>query len=94
MTRQVCCQLSSYLRKTVALAGLALGVVILASSTEEMAGQEPKAKPFIDPEGRLDVGDIYKQVAFWQSTGQVSRDADPKSFIDLSFVQGHFNVPK
>jgi NitT/TauT family transport system substrate-binding protein len=50
--------------------------------------------PFIDPEGRLDVGDIYKQVAFWQSTGQVSRDADAKSFIDLSFVQGHFNVPK
>jgi hypothetical protein len=24
----------------------------------------------------------------------VSRDADAKSFIDLSFVQGHFNVPK
>ena len=50
--------------------------------------------PYIDPEGRLDVGDIYKQVAFWQSTGQVSRDSDPKSFIDLSFVAGHFNVPK
>jgi len=50
--------------------------------------------PFIDPEGRLDVGDIYKQVAFWQSTGQVSRDADPKTFIDLSFIQGHFNVPR
>ena len=49
--------------------------------------------PFIDPEGRLDVGDIYKQVAFWQSTGQVSRDADPKAFIDLSFIQGHLNVP-
>lgn len=49
--------------------------------------------PFIDPEGRLDVGDIYKQVAFWQSTGQVSRDADPKAFIDLSFIDGHFNVP-
>lgn len=49
--------------------------------------------PFIDPEGRLDVGDIYKQVAFWQSTGQVSPDADPKHFIDLSFVAGHFNVP-
>ena len=50
--------------------------------------------PFIDPLGRLDVGDIYKQVDFWQSTGQVSRDADPKKFIDLSFVEGHFNVPK
>ncbi len=49
--------------------------------------------PFIDPLGRLDVGDIYKQVAFWQSTGQVSRDANPKSFIDLSFIDGHFNVP-
>ncbi len=49
--------------------------------------------PYIDPEGRLDVGDIYKQVAFWQGQGQVGRDADPKTFVDLSFVKGHFNVP-
>jgi NitT/TauT family transport system substrate-binding protein len=81
------------------------GKLVPGTSYDEMMGilsnalKQPPALvaaglPFIDPEGRLDVGDIYKQVAFWQSTGQVSRDADPKSFIDLSFVQGHFNVPK
>ena len=37
--------------------------------------------------------DIYKQVQLWQSQGQVGRDADPKSFVDLTFVKGHFNVP-
>jgi len=30
-------------------------------------------------------------VQFWQ--GRVGRDADPKTFVDLSFVKGHFNVP-
>jgi NitT/TauT family transport system substrate-binding protein len=80
------------------------GKLVPGPNYEEMIGilstvlKQPPALvaaglPYIDPEGRLDVGDIYKQVAFWQSTGQVARDADPKSFIDLSFVQGHFNVP-
>jgi NitT/TauT family transport system substrate-binding protein len=67
---------------------------ILSSALKQPPALVASGLPFIDPEGRLDVGDIYKQVAFWQSTGQVSRDADAKSFIDLSFVQGHFNVPK
>jgi NitT/TauT family transport system substrate-binding protein len=67
---------------------------ILANVLKQPADRVALGLPYIDPEGRLDVGDIYKQVAFWQSTGQVSRDADAKSFIDLSFVQGHFNVPK
>jgi hypothetical protein len=67
---------------------------ILSGALKQSPALVASGLPFIDPEGRLDVGDIYKQVAFWQSTGQVSRDADPKSFIDLSFVQGHFNVPK
>ena len=67
---------------------------ILSGALKQSPALVASGLPFIDPEGRLDVGDIYKQVAFWQSTGQVSRDADPKSFIDLSFVQGHLNVPK
>ena len=49
--------------------------------------------PYIDPQGRLDVGDIYKQVQLWQSQGQVAREADPKAFVDLTFVKGHLNVP-
>jgi NitT/TauT family transport system substrate-binding protein len=67
---------------------------ILSSVLKQPPALVASGLPYIDPEGRLDVGDIYKQVAFWQSTGQVARDADPKSFIDLSFVSGHFNVPK
>jgi NitT/TauT family transport system substrate-binding protein len=49
--------------------------------------------PYIDPMGRLDVGDIYKQVELWKAQGQVAHDADPKTFVDLTFVKGHFNVP-
>jgi len=66
---------------------------ILSNALKQSPALVASGLPFIDPEGRLDVGDIYKQVAFWQSTGQVSGDANPKSFIDLSFVNGHFNVP-
>jgi len=67
---------------------------ILSNALKQPPALVAAGLPFIDPEGRLDVGDIYKQVAFWQASGQVSKDADPKSFIDLSFVQGHLNVPK
>ncbi|MBM3645376.1 MAG: transporter substrate-binding domain-containing protein [Alphaproteobacteria bacterium] len=66
---------------------------ILAKVVGQPADRVAAGLPFIDPEGRLDVGDIYKQVAFWQAAGQVGRDADPKTFIDLSFVRGHLNVP-
>lgn len=66
---------------------------IIANAVKQPPDRVALGLPYIDPEGRLDVGDIYRQVGFWKSTGQVSRDADPRSFIDLSFVPGHFNVP-
>jgi NitT/TauT family transport system substrate-binding protein len=66
---------------------------LLAKALKQPADRVAAGLPYIDPEARLDVGDIYKQVAFWQASGQVARDANPKSFIDLSFVKGHFNVP-
>lgn len=50
--------------------------------------------PFVDPDARLDVGDIYNQVAFWQSQGLVDKTVSAKEILDLSFVKGHFNVPK
>ena len=50
--------------------------------------------PFIDPKGRLKVGDIYRQVAWHKSKGLVDKAVDPKAFLDLSFVQGHMDVPK
>ena len=66
---------------------------ILSTAMKQPPALVASGLPFIDPEGRLDVGDVYQQVKFWQSQGQVGRDADPKTFIDLSFVKGHLNVP-
>lgn len=50
--------------------------------------------PYVDPLGRLMVDDIYHQVAFWQSVGLVDKTADAKAILDLSFIEGHFNVPR
>src|SRR5262249_55637795 len=50
--------------------------------------------PYVDPLGRLMVDDIYNQLAFWQSLNLVDKSADAKSILDLSFIQGHFNVPQ
>jgi len=50
--------------------------------------------PFVDAGGRLNVQDIHDQVAFWQTNGQASRDVDARAIVDLSFVDGHFNVPR
>jgi NitT/TauT family transport system substrate-binding protein len=48
---------------------------------------------YMDPQGRLLVGDIYKQVSWYQSQGLVDRTVSPAEFIDLGFVTGHFDVP-
>ena len=50
--------------------------------------------PFVDGQGRLDVGDIYSQISFWQQAGLVARDVNGKDIVDLSFVRGHMNVPR
>jgi NitT/TauT family transport system substrate-binding protein len=49
---------------------------------------------YADPQARLDVGDIYNQIAWLKQQGLVDRSVDPKAFLDLSFVQGHTNVPR
>lgn len=48
---------------------------------------------FIDPQARLDVGDIYRQVEWYQAEGLVDATVDPDSFLALGFVDGHFNLP-
>ena len=50
--------------------------------------------PFIDASGRLDVGDIYEQVAWYKKQGLVDASVDAKTFVDVSFVKGHANLPK
>ena len=69
-------------------------LAILATAVKQSPQLVASGLPYVDPQGRLDVGDIYKQVQLWQAQGQVGRDADPKTFVDLTFVKGHFNVPR
>lgn len=52
------------------------------------------AAPFVDPNGRLDVGDVIGQVAWYKAQGLVDAGVDAKAFIDTGLIAGHFNVPK
>lgn len=49
---------------------------------------------YMDPQGRLLVKNIYDQVAWNQAQGLVDKNVNAKSFLDLSFVKGHLDLPK
>jgi len=69
---------------------LALVATAMQQRPEQVAG----SLAYIDPQGRLDVGDVHNQVRLWQSLGLVAANVNPASTIDLGFVQGHFNLPR
>jgi NitT/TauT family transport system substrate-binding protein len=52
-----------------------------------------QAANYMDPQGRLRVADIYRQVDWYRSQGLLEGQVDAASFIDLGFVQGHLDVP-
>lgn len=54
-----------------------------------------KASAFpADPQARLDVSDIYKQIAWMKAEKLVNAEVDPAIALDLGFVEGNFNLPK
>lgn len=68
-------------------------VPILETYTKSTPDAIYKGAPFVDPEGRLKVDQLLGQIAWMKSEGLVEAAVDPRSFIDLSFVDGHFGVP-
>ena len=56
-------------------------------------GQTPaQIKPgiaFADPDGRLLVDDIHRQIAWYQAHGMVDKSVDPAAIVDLSFTASH-----
>jgi NitT/TauT family transport system substrate-binding protein len=50
--------------------------------------------PFIDADARIDVGSVYAQLRFWQEAKMVDQSAKPEPLLDLTFIQGHLNVPR
>ena len=69
-------------------------LAIVAKYTGLKPEQVRAGIPYVDPEGRLLVSDIYNQVAWYQAQGLVDRDVDAKTILDLSFVKGHFDAPQ
>lgn len=67
---------------------------IISKALNQPAAQLELALPYVDPEARLDVGSVNDQLKFWQKEKLVPAQADAASLLDLSFIQGHLNVPK
>jgi NitT/TauT family transport system substrate-binding protein len=58
-------------------------------------GQKPEQVKqgiaFVDPDGRLLVKDIERQVAWYQAHGMVDKSVDATAIVDRSFVDGHYD---
>jgi NitT/TauT family transport system substrate-binding protein len=80
--------------KAMAAAKAVAKYVYPGDPPDEAVGKVEAATFYVDPLARLDIGDIYNQVAWLKAQALIDRSVDPKSFIDLSFVQGHTNIPK
>jgi NitT/TauT family transport system substrate-binding protein len=63
---------------------------ILAKYIGQKPEQIKQGVAFVDPDGRLLVKDIYRQVAWYQAHGMVDKSVDPAAILDLSFVEGHY----
>lgn len=60
---------------------------IIAQATKQKPEIVAMGLPYVDPNGKLVVEDIVNQVTFWQAERQVTPSLDPKSVMDLSFIQ-------
>lgn len=67
---------------------------ILSKYTGQSVASVRASIPFVDPKGRLLVGDIHRQVRWYQGQRLVDAAVDPKAVLDLSFVDGHLDVPR
>lgn len=61
-------------------------LAIIAKATGQPEAQIRDGIPYVDPDAKLLVGDIYRQVAWYQSQGLVESSVDAKTILDLSFT--------
>jgi NitT/TauT family transport system substrate-binding protein len=69
-------------------------IAIIAKYTQATPEAIKAGAPYIDPEGRLDVGNVLEQVALLKEEKLVDPAVEPLRFIDTSFIAGHFNLPR
>lgn len=69
-------------------------IAIIAKYTRATPEAIKAGAPFIDPMGRLDIGNVFEQVALLKEEKLVDPGIDPARFVDPSFIEGHFNLPR
>jgi NitT/TauT family transport system substrate-binding protein len=69
-------------------------MAIISRYTKLPPAQLQDAMPFIDADARIDVGSVYAQLRFWQEVKMVDQSAKPEPMLDLTFIQGHLNMPR
>jgi NitT/TauT family transport system substrate-binding protein len=69
-------------------------IPIIAKYTDSTPEAIKAGAVFIDPEGRLDVGSVHEQVAWFKKEGLVEDRIDAAEIIDLSFIDGHYDLPQ
>ena len=61
-------------------------LAVIAQYTGQGADQLRNGIPYVDPDARLLVDDIHRQVAWYQSEGLVDKSVDAATILDLSFT--------
>ena len=69
-------------------------LALIAKYVNVTPDQVAKSVAFIDPKGRLLVGNVYHQVHWYQEEGLLDKSVDASRFLDLSFIKGQLDVPK
>jgi NitT/TauT family transport system substrate-binding protein len=76
-------------------AAVDLAKYVYPSDAPETGAKKVIASAFyVDPQGRLDIADIYKQIAWMKEQELVNSAVDPATVLDLSYVEGHYHQPK
>jgi NitT/TauT family transport system substrate-binding protein len=63
-------------------------LAIIAKHTGQAVEQIRFGILYVDPDAKLLVADIYRQVAWYQGEGLVDKAVDAKTILDLSFIEG------
>ena len=66
-------------------------LTILSKYLGQQPAQVEQGIAFVDPDGRLLVGDIRRQIAWYKAHGMVDAGVDAANILDLSFVEGHYD---
>lgn len=69
-------------------------LAIISKYTGQSVDSVRASIPYVDPKGRLLVNDIYRQVRWYQGQKLVDPGVDAAAILDLTFVEGHLDLPK